>query len=117
MQAWRSTKFFDDVFKLVGVPVITVQLRYDGWVTEMQVRGAGWVVAAGGGAAGSWEVLRMCCWVLFGVVVCGQHLRDADDQLPASRPKQTTIQQPFATDSIILALHPLLPALHRTPPG
>lgn len=36
-QAWRGDKFFDDVFKLVGVPVITVQLRYDGWVTEMQV--------------------------------------------------------------------------------
>lgn len=35
-QAWRGDKFFDDVFKLVGVPVITVQLRYDGWVTEMQ---------------------------------------------------------------------------------
>lgn len=35
-QAWRSDKFFDDVFQLVGVPVITVQLRYDGWVTEMQ---------------------------------------------------------------------------------
>ena len=26
---------FDNVHKLVGVPVITVQLRYDGWVTEM----------------------------------------------------------------------------------
>jgi hypothetical protein len=38
MQAWRSDKFFDNVFQLVGVPVITVQLRYDGWVTEMQVR-------------------------------------------------------------------------------
>ncbi|PSC76062.1 zeta-carotene desaturase [Micractinium conductrix] len=35
-QAWRSDKFFDNVFNLVGVPVITVQLRYDGWVTEMQ---------------------------------------------------------------------------------
>nr|ADR82201.1 zeta-carotene desaturase [Auxenochlorella protothecoides]ADR82202.1 zeta-carotene desaturase [Auxenochlorella protothecoides] len=35
-QAWRSDKFFDNVFQLVGVPVITVQLRYDGWVTEMQ---------------------------------------------------------------------------------
>ncbi|KAI7838111.1 hypothetical protein COHA_008119 [Chlorella ohadii] len=35
-QAWRGSQFFDDVFKLVGVPVITVQLRYDGWVTEMQ---------------------------------------------------------------------------------
>ena len=35
-QAWRSQTFFDNVFKLVGVPVITVQLRYDGWVTEMQ---------------------------------------------------------------------------------
>ncbi len=37
VQAWRGSQFFDDVFKLVGVPVITVQLRYDGWVTEMQV--------------------------------------------------------------------------------
>lgn len=27
---------FDNIYKLVGVPVITVQLRYDGWVTEMQ---------------------------------------------------------------------------------
>ncbi len=29
-------KIFDNIWKLVGVPVITVQLRYDGWVTEMQ---------------------------------------------------------------------------------
>lgn len=28
-------EMFDNVWKLVGVPVITVQLRYDGWVTEM----------------------------------------------------------------------------------
>lgn len=28
-------ELFDNVWKLVGVPVITVQLRYDGWVTEM----------------------------------------------------------------------------------
>jgi hypothetical protein len=28
---------FDNIWKLVGVPVITVQLRYNGWVTEMQV--------------------------------------------------------------------------------
>lgn len=35
-QAWRRDAFFDNIFKLVGVPVITVQLRYDGWVTEMQ---------------------------------------------------------------------------------
>lgn len=40
-QAWRGQRFFDDVFKLVGVPVITVQLRYDGWVTEMQARALG----------------------------------------------------------------------------
>ncbi|CAI5940937.1 unnamed protein product [Closterium sp. NIES-64] len=26
---------FRDIYELVGVPVITVQLRYDGWVTEM----------------------------------------------------------------------------------
>ena len=35
-EAWRKQTFFDNIFKLVGVPVITVQLRYDGWVTEMQ---------------------------------------------------------------------------------
>ncbi len=39
--AWRRFPLFDNVFKLVGVPVITVQLRYRGWVTEL----------AGGGAA------------------------------------------------------------------
>lgn len=35
-EAWRKDAFFDNIFKLVGVPVITVQLRYDGWVTEMK---------------------------------------------------------------------------------
>jgi len=35
-QEWRKDAFFDRIFKLVGVPVITVQLRYDGWVTELQ---------------------------------------------------------------------------------
>ncbi len=34
-EAWRDQTFFDNIFNLVGVPVITVQLRYDGWVTEM----------------------------------------------------------------------------------
>ncbi len=34
-QAWRRFPLFDNVFKLVGVPVITVQLRYTGWVTEL----------------------------------------------------------------------------------
>ncbi len=35
-QAWRKWPLFDGIFRLVGVPVITVQLRYDGWVTELQ---------------------------------------------------------------------------------
>ena len=34
--AWRKDRFFDNIHKLVGVAVITVQLRYNGWVTEMQ---------------------------------------------------------------------------------
>ena len=34
--AWRRFDLFDKIHALVGVPVITVQLRYDGWVTEMQ---------------------------------------------------------------------------------
>lgn len=33
---WRESEFFDDIYKLVGVPVVTVQLRYNGWVTELQ---------------------------------------------------------------------------------
>ncbi|CAI0432562.1 unnamed protein product [Linum tenue] len=33
---WRESKFFDNIYELVGVPVITVQLRYNGWVTELQ---------------------------------------------------------------------------------
>lgn len=80
-ESWRSYKEFDNIHKLVGVPVITVQLRYDGWVTEMEdveraknVKGGaigidnllyrcGWwvVVCGGGGVCGWW-----CVWV----VVC-----------------------------------------------
>ncbi|XP_057963498.1 zeta-carotene desaturase, chloroplastic/chromoplastic isoform X2 [Malania oleifera] len=33
---WRELEFFDNIYKLVGVPVVTVQLRYSGWVTELQ---------------------------------------------------------------------------------
>ena len=33
--AWRRYPLFDNIYQLVGVPVITVQLRYPGWVTEL----------------------------------------------------------------------------------
>jgi zeta-carotene desaturase len=33
--AWREQKFFDNIYELDAVPVATVQLRFDGWVTEM----------------------------------------------------------------------------------
>lgn len=33
---WREWDLFENVYKLVGVPVVTVQLRYNGWVTELQ---------------------------------------------------------------------------------
>ncbi|GMN25391.1 hypothetical protein TIFTF001_000922 [Ficus carica] len=33
---WRESQFFDNIYELVGVPVVTVQLRYNGWVTELQ---------------------------------------------------------------------------------
>ncbi|KAH7280425.1 hypothetical protein KP509_37G066700 [Ceratopteris richardii] len=33
---WRNFEIFDNIYKLVGVPVITVQLRYNGWVTELR---------------------------------------------------------------------------------
>lgn len=48
-QAWRKNTFFDNIFELVGVPVITVQLRYDGWVTEMQDPELARKVGAGAG--------------------------------------------------------------------
>ena len=35
---WRQSAFFDNIFKLTAVPVTTVQLRFDGWVTEMSDR-------------------------------------------------------------------------------
>jgi len=35
-QAWRALPVFDNIFKLDAVPVATVQLRFDGWVTELQ---------------------------------------------------------------------------------
>jgi zeta-carotene desaturase len=34
--SWRESTFFDNIFKLEAVPVATVQLRFDGWVTEIQ---------------------------------------------------------------------------------
>ena len=33
---WREWDMFDNIYKLDGVPVVTVQLRYNGWVTEIQ---------------------------------------------------------------------------------
>lgn len=32
---WRKWKQFDNIYKLDTVPVATVQLRFDGWVTEL----------------------------------------------------------------------------------
>jgi zeta-carotene desaturase len=33
---WRKWSKFDNIYKLDAVPVATVQLRFDGWVTELQ---------------------------------------------------------------------------------
>jgi zeta-carotene desaturase len=33
--AWRRWPLFDNIYRLEAVPVATVQLRYDGWVTEL----------------------------------------------------------------------------------
>jgi zeta-carotene desaturase len=33
---WRKWKEFDHIYKLEAVPVATVQLRFDGWVTELK---------------------------------------------------------------------------------
>ncbi|MBD2436351.1 9,9'-di-cis-zeta-carotene desaturase [Nostoc sp. FACHB-110] len=35
-QDWRKWSEFDNIYKLEAVPVATVQLRFDGWVTELQ---------------------------------------------------------------------------------
>ncbi len=32
---WRKWKEFDNIFKLEAIPVATVQLRFNGWVTEL----------------------------------------------------------------------------------
>jgi zeta-carotene desaturase len=34
-QSWRKWSEFDNIYKLDAVPVATVQLRFDGWVTEL----------------------------------------------------------------------------------
>ncbi|MCT0224632.1 9,9'-di-cis-zeta-carotene desaturase [Synechococcus sp. CS-1328] len=34
-KAWRRHEIFDAIYRLEAVPVATVQLRYDGWVTEL----------------------------------------------------------------------------------
>ncbi|KAL2942483.1 Zeta-carotene desaturase chloroplastic/chromoplastic [Bienertia sinuspersici] len=33
---WRDLEIFNNIYKLEGVPVVTVQLRYNGWVTELR---------------------------------------------------------------------------------
>ncbi|MDJ0675852.1 MAG: 9,9'-di-cis-zeta-carotene desaturase [Calothrix sp. MO_167.B42] len=35
-QSWRQWPEFDNIYQLEAVPVATVQLRFDGWVTELQ---------------------------------------------------------------------------------
>ena len=35
-QEWRQWPEFDNIYQLDAVPVATVQLRFDGWVTELQ---------------------------------------------------------------------------------
>jgi zeta-carotene desaturase len=35
-QQWRKWSEFDNIYKLDAVPVATVQLRFDGWVTELR---------------------------------------------------------------------------------
>ena len=35
-QSWRQWSEFDNIYRLDTVPVATVQLRFDGWVTELQ---------------------------------------------------------------------------------
>ncbi|MEO3707096.1 9,9'-di-cis-zeta-carotene desaturase [Trichormus azollae] len=35
-QAWRKWSEFDNIYKLDAVPVATVQLRFNGWVTELE---------------------------------------------------------------------------------
>lgn len=35
-EEWRKWSEFDNIYKLEAVPVATVQLRFDGWVTELQ---------------------------------------------------------------------------------
>ncbi|MDX2097971.1 MAG: 9,9'-di-cis-zeta-carotene desaturase [Leptolyngbyaceae cyanobacterium bins.59] len=39
-EAWRQWSEFDNLYKLDTVPVATVQLRFDGWVTELHDRAA-----------------------------------------------------------------------------
>ncbi len=34
-ESWRKWPLFDNIYKLDTVPVATVQLRFDGWVTEL----------------------------------------------------------------------------------
>ncbi|MBE9077260.1 9,9'-di-cis-zeta-carotene desaturase [Romeria aff. gracilis LEGE 07310] len=35
-ESWRRWPEFDNIYRLDAVPVATVQLRFDGWVTELQ---------------------------------------------------------------------------------
>jgi zeta-carotene desaturase len=48
-EEWRQWPLFDNIYKLEAVPVATVQIRFDGWVTEMQDAEARQATAKGRG--------------------------------------------------------------------
>ena len=58
-EQWRKWPLFDNIFRLSGVPVITVQLRYNGWVTEMQDPAAHAKPFAGAGRFGGHQLLGL----------------------------------------------------------
>jgi len=60
-EAWRKHKEFDNIHKLDGVAVITVQLRYNGWITEMQ------------DSEKARTTSQVCCCMLFVVSVSLQY--------------------------------------------
>ena len=45
---FRKVKEFDNIYKLDAVPVATVQLRFNGWVTELQDKEKMRVVSSSG---------------------------------------------------------------------
>ena len=88
-ESFRKHTFFDNIYKLDTVPIATVQVRFDGWVTEMQDEGRMMDIAgdqADGRGGGIDNLLysadaEFSCFADLAVVSPGEYYKEGEGSL------------------------------------